>query len=56
MIWNEHLTKDERGNYLCSYCKACVDCEHYNDCPCLDQIRAENNRRFEDQSSGETPT
>ena len=42
---NEHLTRDHRGIYYCSYYKACVECEYYNNCPCLDQIREENERR-----------
>jgi len=41
MSWNEHLSRDERGIYNCSYYKACVDCEYDGECLCQDQIREE---------------
>ena len=32
MSWNEHLSKDYRGDYHCKYYKECVDCEYKGNC------------------------
>ena len=32
-IFNEHLTKDHRGNIYCHHFKDCYDCDYKNSCP-----------------------
>lgn len=32
MSWNEHIVKDNRGNYWCTYYKKCSDCEYHGNC------------------------